>query len=409
MLGAIVTMQHYRILIRRFIRTVVLLSGLLPWFPAGADNPSPQCPPQPGSQAIRLGTTTALSGPAQHLGESMVKGMLQRLKEENCNPFWRNKAMHFELSVLDDSYNPDIAERNTRHLINEHRVVALVGNVGTPTAARAWPIANQAGVIFYGAYTGASSLRQDPPAPYVFNYRGSYDQEMARILEEIVFRQRIAIPQIGIFFQNDAFGNAGLTAAERHLESYCGDCKHGLLKMRYERNTLRIADALQTFIQARPQPQALILVGTSEPCADLIRFTHRITPNTQFYSLSFVGASALAAELAGVPAKVFVGQVIPQLEDEKKFASTHWPAPGSDGGFNEVAREGYLALGVFFEAARDIDGAITSEALRESLLRTERRLSPTAKTLDQQMMDQVWLVQLRLSADAAMSSLGARN
>lgn len=227
---------------------------------------------------------------------------------------------------------------------------------------------------------------------------------MARILREII-RQRIAIPHIGIFFQDDAFGSASLTAAERLLESYCGDCKHDLVKMRYGRTTLRIADALQTFIEARPQPRAVILAGESETSADFTRFTHRISPNTQFYNLSFAGASALTAKLAGVSAKVFVGQVIPPVEGEENHSSTPWLAPVAADGLDEVAREGYLALEVLFDAARDIDGVITSEALRQSLLRTERRLNPTAATLDQQIMDAVWLARLRLVADAAETPL----
>jgi hypothetical protein len=41
----------------------------------------------------------------------------------------------------------------------------------------ALPYALERRMLFYGAFTGASLLRRDPPDRYVFNYRASYAEE----------------------------------------------------------------------------------------------------------------------------------------------------------------------------------------------------------------------------------------
>ena len=59
-------------------------------------------------------------------------------------------------------YEPERATANVGQLIDAG-VLALVGNVGTPTAVAAIPIANDAKTPFYGAFTGAGVLRKTPP------------------------------------------------------------------------------------------------------------------------------------------------------------------------------------------------------------------------------------------------------
>jgi len=64
-------------------------------------------------------------------------------------------------------------------LLEEREVFAVVGNVGTPTARVTVPYAVANNLLFFGAETGASLLRRDPPERYVFNYRASYADETA--------------------------------------------------------------------------------------------------------------------------------------------------------------------------------------------------------------------------------------
>jgi branched-chain amino acid transport system substrate-binding protein len=339
----------------------------------------------PASRTIKLGMSTALSGPVQYLGISMSQGVQKRIAEANCDIFWRRQGIQFELIVLDDSYNPEAAAQNTRELIDEHKVIAIVGNVGTPTADKTWKIANEKQVVFYGAYTGTNILRLSPPAAYVFNYRPSYDQEMEAIVTDIV-KQGISIKSIGLFLQNDSFGNAGLASLRKALAKQCNECQENVLQMRYERNSLKTNAALQEFINATVKPKVVILVAGVEPTAEFIRFAQRLAPATHFYSLSFTSASALKEKLATNNFNLTLSQVVPNPNSDT--ASIY----KSGSTLNEVHHEGYLETELLLGAIRNIKEKVTSETLRASLVQMERHLPGDAG--DHQMMDKVWLTQL---------------
>lgn len=336
-------------------------------------------------RTIKLGMSTALSGPIQYLGISMSQGVQQRITEANCDAFWRRQGIQFELIVLDDSYNPEAAAQNTHELIDVHKVIAIVGNVGTPTAEKTWKIANEKQVVFYGAYTGANILRLSPPAAYVFNYRPSYDQEMEAIVADII-KQGISIKSIGLFLQNDSFGNAGLASLRKALANQCNGCQENVLQMRYERNSLTTNLALQEFINANVKPKVVILVGGVEPTAEFIRFSQRLAPATHFYSLSFTSAIALKEKLATNNFNLTLSQVVPDPISETasiyEYGST----------LNEVYHEGYLETELLLDAIRNIKDKVTSETLRASLVQMEGHLPGDAG--DHQMMDKVWLTQL---------------
>src|SRR2546421_10214302 len=126
-------------------------------------------------EEILLGMSTALSGPAADLGANMRDGVLAALAEANRAGGIRGRQLR--LIALDDAYEPAKTIPNMRTLVDDSRVLAIVGNVGTPNALAAIPIAIGAKVPFYGAFTGAGALRKSPPDHFVINYRASYAEE----------------------------------------------------------------------------------------------------------------------------------------------------------------------------------------------------------------------------------------
>jgi ABC-type branched-subunit amino acid transport system substrate-binding protein len=115
------------------------------------------------------------------------------------------KRRSLELVARDDGYEPKKSIEATRKLIEEDKVFALVGPVGTPTSAATQPIASEAGVPFIGAFTGAEFLRA-PHKPHVVNLRASYFQETEAMVERLT--KDLGVTRIAIFYQDDAFGRA---------------------------------------------------------------------------------------------------------------------------------------------------------------------------------------------------------
>ena len=99
---------------------------------------------------ILFGQSAAFEGPAAELGTNMRLGIRAAFAEAN-----RAGGVHgrqIELVSFNDSYEPDAAIANTTRLINEDKVFALIGAVGTPTSRSATPIAREAGIPYIAPF-----------------------------------------------------------------------------------------------------------------------------------------------------------------------------------------------------------------------------------------------------------------
>ena len=351
------------------------------------------------AEPIRLGTTTALTGPAKVLGQAMVRGMQSHFQEINAAGGVHGRQI--ELLALDDGYHPDSARRQMQRLIEDYQVLAVAGNVGTPTAKVTAPMAEVHRVPLIGAFTGANLLRKRPPDRYVVNYRASYEEETAAMIDALL-EQGVHAEEIAFFTQNDAYGDAGYQGALKALSRHGHEDGGKLLHGRYNRNTLHVQDALVTLLTAPTPPRAVIIVATYGPAARFIRQAVKALPDTLFINISFVGADALARELDGCCTNVYVSQVVPPLTSElpavvayrQALARSH---PGVAPDYTSF--EGYLVARLLVMALKEA----APGAGREQLIDTFERLSDLDIGIgarlefsrrDHQGSHQVWLTRI---------------
>src|SRR6202165_3334336 len=109
------------------------------------------------SDTILFGQAAALEGPSSALGQGMRQGILAAFAEINAKGGWPRRKLN--LISRDDGYDPDRSVAQTIKLIEEDRVFALIGAVGTPTTTATVPIAKARNVPFIGPFTGAPFLR----------------------------------------------------------------------------------------------------------------------------------------------------------------------------------------------------------------------------------------------------------
>src|SRR5207237_2151269 len=93
---------------------------------------------------ILLGQAAVFSGPAAQLGIQMRNGVKAYLDYVNERGGVHGRKI--ELITLDDGYEPSRSVPNTKKLIDEHKVFALIGYVGTPTSVPAIPVFTEAKV-----------------------------------------------------------------------------------------------------------------------------------------------------------------------------------------------------------------------------------------------------------------------
>src|SRR5471030_1106125 len=253
------------------------------------------------SDTILFGQAAALEGPSSALGQGMRQGILAAFAEINAKGGVHGRKL--ELISRDDGYDPDRSVVQTIKLIEEDKVFALIGAVGTPTTTATVPIAKAKNVPFIGPFTGAAFLRA-PDLHNVVNIRASYGAEAEAWIKHLT--EDLNVRNIAIFYQDDSFGRDGLAGVKLALE------KRGMeltAEGTFERNTKAVGSALRTL--KRAEPEAVVMVGTYGPCAEFIKLAHKSGFNPIFVNISFVGANALAKELGPEGKGVIVSQVVP--------------------------------------------------------------------------------------------------
>lgn len=301
---------------------------------------------------LTFGIVAPSSGDAAPLGLGMQKGIETYFAEVNAAGGVNGETL--ALIARDDQYQPLQAAVNTRQLIQEDDVLAAIGNVGTPTATVTIPLYNEYETLLYGAFTGAGVLRKTPPDRYVINYRASYVQETAAMVDGLL-DAGILPEEIAFFTQNDSFGDAGYNGATQALAAQGADNTAALAHGRFTRGTRNIHQGLATILQAPVTPRAIIIVGTYGPAADFIREAKNDLPDTVFLNVSFVGSQALMDELGELAEGVIITQVVPPLDADlpavdayRQALETH--ANGSEPDF--ISLEGYLAAKLFIEGVK---------------------------------------------------------
>jgi branched-chain amino acid transport system substrate-binding protein len=253
------------------------------------------------SDTILFGQVAALEGRSSALGQGMRQGILAAFAEINARGGIHGRKL--KLISRDDGYDPDRSVAQTVKLIEEDKVFALIGAVGTPTTTATVPIAKANNVPFIGPFTGAEFLRA-PDLQNVVNIRASYSAEAEDWIKHLTEDRHVR--NIAIFYQDDSFGRDGLAGVKRALE------KRGLdltAEATYERNTKAVASALRTL--KRAEPEAVVMVGAYGPCAEFIKLARRSGFDPIFVNISFVGANALSKALGSEGSGVIVSQVVP--------------------------------------------------------------------------------------------------
>ena len=254
-------------------------------------------------QEIIFGQSAALTGAAKSLGLNMKTGLLAAFHEINHQGGVKGRKLR--LVTRDDRYESESAIQNIHKLIEEDKVFALVGGVGTPTSKAVVPIVAKTSLLYIGPFTGASFLRTSY-LNTVINVRASYSQETREMVLRL--KKDLNIHRIGVLYQNDSYGLDGLNGVRQAVKSIKGPRIVSVGS--YVRNTKAVKTALLNIRKGRPQ--AVIIIGAYSPAATFIKWAKKLGMNsTVFLSVSFVGVSALASELKKLQGHVFVTQVMP--------------------------------------------------------------------------------------------------
>jgi ABC-type branched-subunit amino acid transport system substrate-binding protein len=324
--------------------------------------------PAPGVTAdkIRLGQAAVFTGPAAQLGIQMRNGIRAHFEEVNEKGGVHGRKL--ELVTEDDMYESARAPAASKKLIDEHKVFALLGYVGTPTGVAHLPVVTEAKIPLVGMFTGAEALR-DPINRYVFHVRASYYDETDKIVEQVV---STGGKKISVFYQSDAYGEAGRKGTEIALTKR-GMKIHSTGTV--ERNTIKVEEAVKAINAS--QPDAVVMVSAYTSCAEFIRQMRKAGSGAIFYNVSFVGSKALSDALGKEGVGVAISQVVPfpwarSVPVVKDYQAAAKKAGFTD--FNFSAMEGYLTAKVMVEGLKRTGKDLTREKFVDAMEKMEADL-----------------------------------
>jgi ABC-type branched-subunit amino acid transport system substrate-binding protein len=308
---------------------------------------------------IIVGQFAALTGPAAQLGQRLNVGIQAYFKAVNEQGGIHGRTLR--LLTRDDGYEPDRAVAAVKGLIEQDQVFALLGSVGTPTGLAAVPVLTAAKVPLVGMFTGAQGLR-DPFNRYVFHVRASYFDETERIVQHLT---TLGVKKISVFYQNDAYGKAGLEGVTRALtKRQMKAASTGTV----ERNSPDVNAALDAILPS--QPEAVVQIGAYKACAEFIRQARAKGYGGQFFNVSFVGSKALADELGPAGMGVVISQVVPFPYTPSSMVVREYQQRMKEAGEQELdfsSMEGFLIGKVFVEGVRRAGKNLSRDALIAAL------------------------------------------
>ena len=256
--------------------------------------------------SVTLGMSSPFSGPNGAYGQDM-KNVITAYFDQ-INKAGGVNGRKIDLVALDDGYETDRTVANSKKLIDESKVFALLQYYGSsPTTKAMNDVFGPAKVPLVGTISGAGTLRQpvkdNPNNKYMFNVRASYADETEAIVNQLV---GLGLKNIAVFYQNDGFGLSGLDGVKAALK------KHNMEPSAVgtvERNSLDVDAAVKAI--AKSSPQAVVMVTLYKPTAAFVKAMRKINQNPQFMTLSPVGADLLVAELGNDARGIGISQVMP--------------------------------------------------------------------------------------------------
>jgi ABC-type branched-subunit amino acid transport system substrate-binding protein len=353
---------------------------------------------------IRLGMAAPFGGPAKEMGRQLKLGIETAFNQANDNGGVHGRQL--KLVTADDGYEPTRTLDAVKQLYEKDQVFGFIENYGSPTALVSIPYALEHHALYFGAFTGAPSLRHDPPDRYVFNYRAGYAEEAGTIIRYLVKVRRLRPDEIGVLTQQDAYGDAGWDGVTKAVRSLRGGVSGDIFRMSYSRNTVNVDDAVAQLRRQRPVIKAVVLVATYRPAAKFIEKTRDLYPDMIYATISGVGSTGLANELTLLGPHFAEGiictQVTPAIDsyasvalNYKKALGKYFPGEPAD----YMSLESYLTASILVEGLRRAGPTFDTESLvdtLESMRNYELGLGPKVnfEVSDHQALHKVWGTQL---------------
>jgi len=310
---------------------------------------------------IVLGCSNSFSGPLAFTGEQATKFGVD-LYFKVVNDAGGIHGRKVRTVYYDDGYRPQEAVANTKKLVEQDRVFAVIAPQGTPPVVATMEYLEENKVPLLFPFQGSPVTRG---RKYVFSGMTLYDRQSKMMIDYLAGTRKVKT--FGVLYQDDEYGKAFLTAFEKDLG------RHGLKMGAAEsvkRGVTDVSAQIARLQAARPQVTFLVLTPPAGAQAlkerQKIGWTETVMvssgPLTDERYLALAGDAAEGVEgLSLWPDPV--SSDLPGVKAYREAMQKHFPKNEP----NRYSISGYVAAMLFTEGAKRAGRNLTREGLVTAL------------------------------------------
>jgi branched-chain amino acid transport system substrate-binding protein len=161
-----------------------------------------------------LGSIQDLSGPIAGFGKQTRMGMLLRIDEINEQGGLNGRKL--KLIVEDSAYDPKKAVLAAQKLVNQDKIFAMLGHIGTAQNLAAMPVQFEKNVINFFPVTAAREM-YEPFHKLKYSFAATYYDQMRTALPALVKEK--GAKKVCAIYQDDDFGLEVVRGADEGLKS----------------------------------------------------------------------------------------------------------------------------------------------------------------------------------------------
>jgi branched-chain amino acid transport system substrate-binding protein len=299
------------------IVSAVALAGamVLSTLPAQAADPGVT------STEIKLGLSSPQTGTVALSYGKLPKAMKAYFDYINANGGVYGRKI--KLIARDDKYLPTQAATQTTNLVLNDKVFALVGALGTATHTKAYTAAQLAknNVPDLFVNTGFSGFDNKTKYPTAFLILPSYAME-AKIIAKFIADTPTLKPQASFLIaQDDEFGVDGINGFKLAGHTFAA------APTLYPQGSLTsaLAEGALTKLSAAPGKPVLVLMGTTDTTATILKAAEKLSLTTKFnWIAGSVGGDATTLLALGVKSTTIDGIMAASFFPDAKDATDEY-------------------------------------------------------------------------------------
>jgi branched-chain amino acid transport system substrate-binding protein len=264
------------------------------------------------ADTIKVGAILAVTGPAAFLGAPEEKTLEMMVADINNNG--GIKGHKVELIVKDSGGSPEKALSFAKQLIEENKVLAIIGPSTSGETMKIKNVAEEGKTILLSC--AAAEVIVNPVAKYVFKTPQKDSYAVIKIFEEM---KKKGISKIGVLSSNTGFGKAGKEQIEKLAP------EHGITILVNEVYDKAASDLTAEVTKLKAANVQALINWSIEPAQSIviknarqIGFNAQIFQSHGFGNIKYVEAALPAAEGVIFPAgRLLIAETLPKDHKQK--------------------------------------------------------------------------------------------